>query len=137
MSASTQATTTQTNGNGHVRAKPGRKPGVKAAVKTPAPPLSQGVTGAAALTAAQPSVLAERRIGPVPAITAPVGMFPPGSGLNWLYTRQQECQIELRLINQMIAQFGPRRTATAIGTAPRKAKSKKAKRAKAAIKQAA
>jgi hypothetical protein len=90
------------------------------------------VTGAAALAATQPSVLAERRIGPVPVTP---GAFNPSS-IGWLQTREMELSIELRVIRGMIAQFGPRRSATAIG-APKKAKSKKAKRAKAAIKQAA
>jgi hypothetical protein len=124
MSASTQSgQTTGINpapGNGHVRGKPGRKPAAKAA----APPLNQN---AQAMTnpSQQPGLtnVAERRIGP--AVTTTIQTAPPGT-LTWLYARQQELEIEGRVIRQMIANFGPRRTATP--GAPRKAKSKSKKK---------
>jgi hypothetical protein len=134
MSASTQGQTlpNQTPGNGHQRGTPGRKPGQKAAVK-PTPPLAAGQQPTAGLTGgASQTNVAERRIGPMP-IPAGLTGFPVAS-INWLYARQQECEIELRLIRSMIAQFGPRR-ATTIAGAPRKAKAKAKKRR--AVKQAA
>ena len=120
MSASTQGQTLPNNGSGHTRAKPGRKPGQKAAAKI-APPLAAGQQPSTGITGGPSQInVAERRIGPMPIATATV--YAPGS-INWLLGRQQECQIELRLVNQMIAQFGPRRAAT--GTTVKKSKAKK------------
>jgi hypothetical protein len=119
MSASTQTgqTNNPTPGNGSVRGKPGRKPAIKAAAPQGQQP---GPTGAPS----QANV-AERRIGPA------VPPLPFTSSFSWLQTREIELSIELRVIRSMIAQFGPRRAAAA----PKKAKSKKAK--KAPVRQAA
>lgn len=144
MSASTQlgqTTSAPIPGNGHARTKPGRKATAKAA---PAQNLGQSGQG---VQIQQPGVagsaagvnVAERRIGPIPA---GVTTLPMAQGsLAWLYARQQECEIELRLIRQMITQFGPRRVTSAAprrvtSAAPRKAKSK-AKRKTAVARQAA
>jgi hypothetical protein len=127
MSASMQtgeATRPTPNGNGHAKAKPGRKPGVKAAAKTAAPPLSQGIAEAAPIGKSEATIVG--RIGPAVAMA-----YPPGSIASQLFTRQQELEIELRVVRSMIAQFAPRRPA-----ATRKSKSKKAAR-RAAVKQAA
>lgn len=129
MSASTQqGPTTQLPipGNGHKAPRKARGPNKKkAAAKTPAAPLSQGAQPG--IPMAQTNVAARRIGGPVPLPTVTATTLPaPAGSLAWLYARQQEIEIEGRVIRGMIASFGPRKLATT-GTV-RTTKKKKAKR---------
>lgn len=152
MSASTQTGQT-TNGNGHTSARKARSPESIARQKATAArtAASKAAAAKAALQAGQQPAgtiggaasqanVAARRIG-APVLTPGLTPFnspgtPVPGTLAWLYARQQEIDIEGRLIRSMIASFGPRKamTTTATGT-PRKTK-RKSKR-KSPMKRAA
>lgn len=139
MSASTQQQgqtgPIPTNGNGQKLPRKARGPNKKKAAVRVAAPLQAGQQPPG-VTGAGQTVVAARRIGPAPVAAAPTITTPIAQGsLAWLYARQQEIEIEQRVIRGMIASFGPRKLATT-GTAPTKRK-KKAKKRAAPVRNAA